>query len=604
MQWHAVEMVLVANFIFRYSIHSFQMTVKNLQTWRIETTQPFYPVGITCIGNDANSRALIVFAAHNVNTFIFRKFLDDIKHNRPAHKSHLHKSFFPDRIKDVLVGTNESAILFENGSIKRFTSTKTLKTVPYLSCVKTICATRNGFVLIKTSGDGSEFFVEFISDSFEEDNEQSRKKFNISFEKVVELQSTWNRSMFIIKELAVNQNTIVKMAANADDAVVALGSIDCSLFLSIDNNFCYLVCNEECIVNVLSISPAKIVNFWSSRDGNYILLFLQSGTIEILYLDSEQGGVNKECIYCGNGIRTYYFFDDKFFFSNGVYVECIMFGMQSGEQFNRQCFSLPGIVALTFVPELQVVLCVSENCCFYSIAIKDKDLCVGEWFEINSDRQTQISNLKYDVIELSEAYAALLDKQQQQRQAHRAIKLNQCEERAEKNYHFVGYCSVTQRPPTPPPDDSFIYIPNSLVHDRASSFFVCISISYTTKYANEFDANFWRLYCIWLNDKHEYVYANIKLKRGHLFAQSPLTLIIHLNQKHLPNFHIDLSCVGSGSSLVHINFPVKVKQPNYCDIMHISKPTQIDRALINTSDIIYTVSALGSMSTAKIIGKE
>lgn len=579
------------------------MAVTCLKSWKIESINPFYPLGIQLIGDDANNRAVITHTAHNVNTFIFRNFIADIKNDRPAHKSYLHKSFFPERIKEILVGTNESAILFENGQIKRFTSTKTLMTVHHLSGVKTICATRNGFVLIKTTVDGTKFFVEFHPDSFGDDGEQKRKKFNISFEKVVELQNTWHQSNFKIKELFVNQsNALLKALAND------MGSLDSILFLSIDNNFCYLIVDEDsCIVNMMITCPAKIVDFWSLSDGNSIVLLLESGTLEILYSSSEQSDISKKNIHCGTDIQAYHHHGNIFFFSNNAYVECIMFEKETDEfKLTRQCFSLPGIVALTYLPEIQLILCISENNRFYSIALPDKKQYVEQWIEINSDMQTHISNLKSELIELTDAYEALLDQRQQQQRIQNVIKIKRNDERAEISNRFVGYCSVTQTPPIQQQvsDESFIYISNSLVYDRVSSFFVCISIPYTTKYANEFDADLWRLCCMWLNDKHEQAYANIKLKKDQLSAQSPLTLIIHLKQKHLSNFHINMTVVSNCSSLVQINFPVNVKQPNYFEMINVCKVAEMDSAIINVNgnSIISTASVLGSMSIDEILG--
>lgn len=588
-------------------IHDLQMSIISLRSWKTESINPFYPIGIHLIGNDANSRAVITHAIHDVNTFIFRNFTADIKNDRPPHKSYLHKSFFPERIKEVLVGANESAILFENGQIKCFTSTKTLKTVSYLSCVKSVCATRNGFVLIKTTVDGAKFFVEFHPDSFGENSEQKRKKFNISPEKVVELQNTWHQSCFKIKELIVSQTSVLQTAL-ADVTGTATGNRDSILFLSIDNNFCYLIYDEDsCVVNMMTICPAKIIDFWSLCGGDYIMLLLKSGTIEILSSFSEPNGIGKKIVHCGNDIQAYHYYEDKFFFSNNFYVECITFEKGSDDvKQMRRCFNLPGIVALTYVPEMQLILCISENCCFYSIQLQDKKQCVGQWIEINDDMQTHISNLKFELIELTDAYEALLDKQQQQQQIQNVIKLKRNEERAEKNYHFVGYCSVTQTPPQQPvSDESFIYISNSMVYDRVSSFFVYISISYTTKYANEFDANLWKLCCQWSNDKLEQVYANIKLKKEQLSAQSPLTLIIHLNQKHLPSFHINMSAFGNGSSsVVQINFPVKLRQPNYFELMNISKAAESDSAKRNTNEnsLSCTIPVLSSMSINEIFG--
>lgn len=582
------------------------MTVGKLSTWKIETSQPFYPIGMACIGDDANNRAVITYAPHTVNTLIFRNFIKDIKNNVPAHKSFMHKSFFPECIKEILVGKNESVILFENGRLKYFTSTKTLMNVPYLMCVKTMCATQNGFVLIKTSQDGTEFFVEFHPNSFEQSNVQKTKNFDISFEKMVELQSSWLQCNFKIKELFV-RTTNFQQKALEDDIATDQGTCNWMLFISIDNTFCYLSYDKKSsfTVNVVTVCSAKIVNFWSSSN-EYIALLLESGIIEILHVKLDQNEINKEYIYCGTGIKAHYFNEDMIIYSNKIYVECILFGKR-GEKLNRQCFNLPGIVALTYLPELQLVLCLSENCGFYYVPLQNRKQCVDQWIGINDDMQTHISNLRYEVIQLADEFEAIVKQQQQQQQFQNVIKLKQNNDCVERNHHFVGRCSVTQTLPVQQRvcDESNIYISNSLAYDSVSSFFVCITILYTTKYANDFETNLCRLYCMWLNDKLEHVYANIELKNKQLPSQSPLNVIIHLNQKHLPNFHLDFSVSGNGSTLIQMNFPIKVEQPNYCELMNISSPKKIEPVMMNAngSSLIYTLSTLSPKSIVEILGK-
>lgn len=561
------------------------MAVKSLSSWKIKSTQTFLPLGIRCIGDDQKNRAIITYAAHTVNTFIFRNFSEDVKDDKAAHKSYLHKSFFPERIKDITVGTNESAILLESGRIKYFTSPKKLMTAEYLSCVKSICSIRNGFVLIKTTSDGSEFFVEFHPDAFQ-DNEpeiKSRPKFNITFDKILELQNTWNQSYFKLKELTFNsdENQFLQTIL-PEEACTVNKSNEILLFLSIDNTFCSIhVINEEYSINPIVICTAQIVDFWSSKNGNYIILLLEGGVIEILYLSSGETSISRRNVYLGS-IEAYEMIDDVFMWSdnNNVKYGTFMLNEVDDEfEFNRKTIRIPGILALTYLPEFQLILCVSENCGFYSIPVQMKRPDAEHWIEIDRDMQTYISNLKYQLLELTDVYDNLLDQQLKQHQIQSVIELKRNEMIAmddgsnEFHHHFTAVCSVTQTP-NQQYYDSFtntLHISNSLIYDRGSSFFVSINICYTVMYANEFDANLWNLCCRWLNDKNENICANIKIDKCQLSSSFPLTLIIHLQQKHLPNFFVDVSTnVRSGNRSTLLNFPAQVEQPDYCEMMSIS----------------------------------
>lgn len=579
-------------FVLLFFLFQFvQMDVQSLNSWRIKSPQPFYPIGIRCIGNDDKDRAVIIYAAHTVNTFIFRNFGEDIKNDKAAHKSYLHKSFFPDRIKNIVVGTNESAILLENGRIMCFTSAKKLMTLEYLSGVKSLCSTRNGFVIIKTSSDGMEFSVEFHPDAFQDNvADMQRRQINISFDKIPELQNTWHHSCFKIKELPFKpiENPFLK-AIFPEDIEPTSGTDNLFYFLSIDNSFCSIhLVDETHIVNPILMCTTKIVDFWAASSGDHILLLLENGTLDILYLKCDEFIISKKSLYFGNKIQAYEFFEGVIILSDGLNVEYGMIEFEKDTEefrFNKKTISLPGIVALTYLPKFALILLVSENCRFYSISMQDKkkNMETG-WFEIDENVQNQLSNVKYELIELIDTHDNLLDQQNQQKHIFNVIKLKHNDINAIQNDNdeiknrFIAACAVTQSSPIQQrPHDTrinTINISNSLAYDRKTSFFVTITICHTVRYANEFGTNLWSLCCRWLNDKHENVYANIKLDESQLSSTQPMMLIIHLQQKHLPCFHMDISTIVRGGnqnqSSVYINFPVQIEQPDYCELMTVS----------------------------------
>lgn len=530
------------------------MAAKCLTSWKIKSSESFYPLGIRCIGDDKKDRGIIIYAAHTLNAFIFRNFDEDVKDDKAPHKSYLHKSFFPERITDITVGTNESAILLENGHIKYFSSPKKLMTVEYLSCIKSICSTRNGFAFIKTTLDGSEFFIEFHPDAFQNEPEiKNRPKFNITFEKIAELQSCWNQSHFKLKDLAIT-NKFLKIILPDQEVDSQNGSF---LFLSIDNSFCSIqIINGESSVNPIVMCTSRIINFWASESREKIMLLLENGYIDIIYLNSDKTCIDRKSFCMGTNLLSFDFLNDIFIFSNGLVIEYGSLVLKSDRtefEFKRTTIHLSGIVALLYLPDIQSILCASENCKLYSIPVKGESANCDDWNEINDE----ILNCKYQVIELKEAYENVLNKQMQQQSIQNILELKQ-------NDSFVKFsasCSVAQ---TPPRITSPHYLLNSLAYD-STSFFVSINIDHTVMYANELDKNSWSLCCRWLNDLDEYVCVYIQCEK------LPFMLIIHLQQKHLPNFYVEVSKnVRGGNLAALLNFPVQVEQPDYCKMMNIS----------------------------------
>lgn len=568
------------------------MDVNHLSTWKISSAQPFYPIGITCIGYEDKVRAITTYDAHTVNTFIFRHFNEDTKNNKSPHKSFLHKSFFPERIVDVAVSSKESTVLLESGHIKYFTSSKILMTAGYLSNVKSICATQNGFALIKTSLEGTEFFVEFHPDKFQE-NMQGEKGYNISFEKIIELQNTWHQCHFKIKELRFACPTENQFLITIIPNEFGVTNENSFLFLSIDNSFCSIhITHEKPVVNPIVRCTSKIMDFWTGKDCDSIILLLESGILEIIYLSIGKTSTSKWSFYIGSEIKSYHYHEGIFMFSNGVDVEYGLIEFKKDFEyfkFNRKSFSLSGIVAITYLVELKKILCVSENCHFYSISVRldDRLRANNNWIEIDKIVQKQLLNVRYQLIELTDTYDILVNQQINQQIILNLIKFKRNDIEDVQNdinnsrYHrFVAACVVTQAPPIKRHHEmNMIYLSNSLVYDRTASFFVTINICYTVRYANDFNANLWSLCCTWLNDKHENVYAKIRLNEGQLSQTVPLTLIIHLQQKHLPCFYVNISTAVCAGNSIHLNFPVRVIQPDYCEMMKVSI-SQVDQISI------------------------
>lgn len=591
------------------------MSIKGLRSWQIPKTQPFYPIGLQYIGVD-DDWAISTYAHHTVNTHIFRNFKDAISNDKPPHKTYLHTSLFPDRIQDVIVGDTESTILLSDGRIMYFSSPKKLMTVKYLSGIKTICCCRNGFAMIRMSNNGSEFFVEIHPDAFQGQATEvdGRKTYNITFDKVPGLETTWHQTRFKIKELRINrnENDFLKnifpedvLANDVDGDVNMDGVGDRFLFVSMDKTFCSLhVQGDEHVVNPITMCDTKIVDFWAGEDGEKIFLLLDIGALEILYLKRSSNEITKQTFYFGSELMCYHFHGDVFFYSNGTQLEYgpIKFNEKSEKySFDRKTLAYMGVAAMSYLPEHQFLLFINENRLFYRIPIEipEKKNKKSEWIELNEETQNSLQNVKFNLKELTEVYDSLLQEQHRQQKMLEIIKLKKNDQKAidagDKNlkYRFVAKCSVSRTPPIQRHNDLFtniVNIENPLPYDRTKSYFVNMTIAAVT-YANEFDNDLWHLSCRWLNDKCENEYANNRLANGML--AEPLTFIIHLQEQRLPEFQLSIEtyAVINSKRSIHVEFQVRVDQPDYCEMMDVAirntKPTEIDANSFKLLDTIY-----------------
>lgn len=560
------------------------MSVKVLHSWKIAPTQPFYPLNIHCIGF-GTEYAVSTYTAHTVNIFIFRNFIDAIENDKSAQKCYLHASLQPECIHDIAVGTNETVILLTNGKLKFFKTPKKLVTVQYLVSVKAICGSTDGFALIKTSADGMRFFIEIHPDTFQAGETETidRKIFDISFDQSY-CQSTWHQSQFKIKELnIVSQGNKFLQFILQEETLIETAH-DKFLFFSIDNIFFGLFVQKidgSHIVSPIKTCSSNIIDFWPLQNGNCLVLLLESGIIQIIYLNDDENGINSENIYFGSEISTYYLYNDIFIYSNGTMIEWGTIEFDENEKnvnFDRNSVNLPGIVALTFLVDFQFILAVSENCHFYVISIKSNSVASKandenkKWFQIDTNTKSRFKSLKYELIELNDLNDNLMGQLFLYKQLYDAIKLKRMDllKNSENNiiYRFIATCLATKATSISPYDDpSTITVANSLIYDRNLSFFVKISVT-PVIYANEFNANLWNLRCRWLNDKRENEYVNIKLASD--FLLEPFAVYLHLKQQFLPNFELDINTIVKiGGSYVYLTFPVRTNQPNYCDLIQV-----------------------------------
>lgn len=586
------------------------MSIKNLQSWKLSQSEPFYPISLKCIGS-GDECAISTYSHHTINTFIFRNFTEAIKNDRAPHKCYLQPSLYPDSIQDIAVGNSESVVLFDNGQLKYFFSPKKLKAVSYLANVKTICCCKNGFALVKLSDDATKIFIEIHPDAFNANSQiemHGRQTYDISFDQILPIRSTFRQTSFKIKEFRIN-NPGDNQFLNKIFPEVFIAEWTKNhefLFLGIDNSFCSLhLIDGEYVVNPIVVCGTNILDFWCGNNNDHMLLLLDSGIMEILYLNDESNGIAQQNLYFGSEINAYVFHDDFFVYANtfNVTYGSVEFRANTRKfKFNRKTLELAGIAAMTFLPDHHSVLCVSENRQFYTIDTQKKQTAENdnnEWFEVNEKTKSQLVDVKYELIELNESYENLLERQKHHHRMIDIVNMKQNDLKLVGNrngsdiekFRFIATCTVTRSPPIQTQNidlfTNIVNISNSLVYDQNKSFFVSIKLT-TVIHANEFDEpNLWHLRCRWLNDRRENEYANIRITAGML--SQPLTVNLHLQQQQLlPYFELDISTMiphyGSKAAVM-INFPVNTEQPNYCDMMQgitLSDEPNLDDALICT----------------------
>lgn len=585
------------------------MSVKVLSSWKITTTsQPFFPMIIECIGFEAEY-AISIYTVHMVNTFIFRNFIDAIENDKPPQKRYLHASLEPHAIQAVTIGANESIILMTNGQLKFFQTPKKLVTVEYLSSVKAICSTKNGFALIKSSSNGTNFFIEIHPDKFQatELKPNETKLYDISFDSS-NCQSSWHRSQFNIKELHFLLPASNQFLTRIFREEVPLNELsdDRFLFFSIDSSLFSLQTDsvEHFVIPIVTCA-SNIVDFWAAKNGNWIAILLNTGAMMLMCLSNDSVEIHHEHVYFGSEITAFAFTNDLFIYSNDALVEWIDIELNEEQvkfEFCRNTLRLPGIAALTVLTEFSIALAISENCQFYAItlpsleqkgagAARSSSNNTKKWFAVDRTMVKQLQQLKFDVIELTDAYDNLVRSQSIHQHMFDAIKLKRADDgnKTMTPTRFVACCSATKIQPTLSAceESQAINIASPLIYDRNSSFFVQISMV-TVTYANEFNTSIWHLRCRWLNDMRENEYVNVKLTTESLLQ--PLKFIVHLRQKHLPEFQMDVNTiVRIGKSFVCVSFPVHMTQPNYCDLLQVMPTPSRHSFMPPKTELIYTM---------------
>ena len=549
--------------------------MKALNGWKLSnSSQPFYPFGIECIGSGSEC-AILVWAAHSVETLVFRNFKDAIGGNAPVQKSYLLPSLLPETITAVAVGSQESVVLMRSGALRYFKSPRKLLNVDYLSNVKAICSCREGFALIKLDPSGSSIFIEIHPDAFPriDDEDEHRTLYDISLESSV-CQSTWKECQFVLKELCVKNSEseqFFRYLLHFDESC-DFGEKKSLIFFVADCNFHVLLREDDHEVISIRSSTCRIIDFWLSDSGNQCILLLESGVIEIIHYSTVEGKIAIQKVHLGSEVLAYAFGDSNtFIFSDGfkVFSGRIRYDeISTSFKFDSKSLNLAGIADISIIQEHNVALCISENCIFYTIPLErandgDSDQI---WMEVKQVKR-QLNSFKQDIAELAETYENMSKELVLQKEMLNAVALKSNISSNEEL--FMAKVTISRTQPVRSCSTT-ILVTNSEHLDRGT-YFAKISII-PTKYTNKFNSHLWNIRCLWQEVDQTNRSVNLKVFNDTLLRPFDIHLMLRQSDQlfYLPEFVIDVNTpVMIGSDFVYLSFSVKVKQSDVGDFIEL-----------------------------------
>lgn len=543
--------------------------METLDNWKLNINN-FYPVGLKHYGTDKTA-IVIVWSANLLCTKKFRSFKNAIENNLPPEKDQIRQ--INDTISEIITNTLETAIRTENDKLMYFETHKVLRNVDYVGSIKSICASKEAFVILHLTETG-DIQIVLHPDSFPCPPKQLRT-FDVSFDKDY-CQSTWNDAHFNIATLHANPDRPDFFNALRKYPGERYAADESFIFFSINNTLLSLVVDaDDYRYHQVHTHSSNIRGIHSSSDFNSIYVMLESGVIDVIYSCEILRVIQTASLFFMYDVDAYDISDDIFVYSDGfqVVIGCIKYcNATRTYTTNQKTIPLPGIVAFTIVKTSKTVLCLSENRIFYKIRYSD-----DEFVSTKSDPSTMMPVKEFlskanrttiDIQQLMDYYDSIKSELSTQQKMFDALALR-CNYNTDKsplrfslNAKLKLHRTIPDLPPTA------IYPTTMAVNN--SGCFLHIQIQ-PHRYGKVFAVNVWSLsiQC----DTHSQTFSKVYRLIDEDFAE-PLDILIALEIKNHfvpPRVNINLSTsVKIGEDVICISFPVHSDMLDYRQMIKLS----------------------------------
>lgn len=378
-----------------------------LDCWKLDSSR-LYPTGLASYSIESKC-VIVVWAEHTVQSLLFEKgFSTAVTYNLPPTKK-FKPHAISESVIDLVIGTQETIILTEDGTVKRFSSNKRVITIEHLKGVRCACRTQQqGFAMICLSPDGKQINLQMHPASLATSNSASLT-FDLNFLQNY-CQSTWTDSIFVIKEMVfTNPNRYFWKSLRIETTKI----ISNFIFFSVDNVLFVLVEQDDGVnynAHIVETCSSNIINFWQSRDEEAMYVLLESGTMVVLFPNTNLRCVRlRSYLYFGNKILCGQVIDDVFVYSDGVEIvqTSICKSEFSYTTLHGSSTEIYGVSAFTFLPTEKKILAITENRKFFTIAYRNARKHIDRFLEdlVFVDEQLLVE-AKTEIVDLVELNCA------------------------------------------------------------------------------------------------------------------------------------------------------------------------------------------------------
>lgn len=398
----------------------------SLDLWKLDHSQ-LYPIGLANYKTETKD-VVVVWTEHSVQSLLFIEngFSTHVYYNIPPKKKFKVQPI-PKRIIDLLLGTAETIIITEDGTVKRFASNKRVIPVNYINGVRCACVTREGFAMICISPNPEDKRI--IMQTFPASLANSTSASQTFDLRCLEglCQTTWSDSMFVIKEIIFSKPYRYFWKSLR---IATTKTFESFIFFSIDNVLFVLVAGDgnEYTAHTVETCSSNIVNFWQSQDEEAIYVLLESGTMVVLFPNTELACVRlRSYLYFDSHIVVGHVFKDVFVYSNGVEViqASICKTEFSYTTLHGSTTEVYGVTALIYLPPEKKILAITENRKFFSIAYSPFRRHIDRFQEnrvyVNNALLVQAKTEIVDLIELNQAHEHVQAKLSSEKKYMRAV---------------------------------------------------------------------------------------------------------------------------------------------------------------------------------------